>query len=128
MLSISRKSPLAPAERETHLSWTDEDNGLAVVHTSQPPMIARLRKHPRARLLATQRAGKVVIAEEYEIPVACLAILLKPRASPWGGMVQSGRAGRKIAGAGARGRVAGSDPPQGKQTSLPGVGPEGGRP
>ena len=124
-MSVSRIHQLTPAERETIVAWTDADDGTAVVYTSQPPMIARLRKHPCAKLLAKHRAGKVVIAEEYEIPVACLAILRKPRSSLWDGMMQSGRAGRKIPAAGARMRPGGSDPPRDTQTDLRRTGPEG---
>ena len=94
----SHRAPRAD-ERETVITWTDADAGKAVIYTCQPPMIRILRKHPHARLVEEQRsqAGKVT-GVEYEIPVACLAILNRPRSSTWKGLVRVGRGGKRVKG------------------------------
>ncbi len=89
----------SPAERETVITWSDADEGKAIIYTCQPPMMRVLRKHPHARLAEEYRSetGKVTGAE-FEIPVACLAIPLRPRSSAWRGLVRAGRGCKGVRG------------------------------
>ncbi len=87
---------LDDSERETVITWTDADHGRAHVFTCQPPMVRLLRKHPQARLLAEHRSeGGNLVGVEYELPVACLAIFIRPRASTWERMLRTGPKGRR---------------------------------
>lgn len=85
------KSPLADPERETIIVWSEADDGCAHVYTCQPPMIRLLRRHPHARLVEEHRSEKGELTRvDYELPVACLAIFSRPRASAWERMMRSG--------------------------------------
>lgn len=82
---------LVDKERETLIGWTDTDAGWARVYTCQPPMIRLLRKHPHARLLVEYRTERgEITGVEYQLPITCLAIFARPRASTWERMLRSG--------------------------------------
>ena len=104
-------------ERETSIVFSDADHAMRI-YSAQPAMLARLRKHPLARLTERFVDGERVTGEEYELPVACLAILLRPRSSAWGGMVRTGRGGGKPRPAGARGRRDGLSPSERGKVAL----------
>ncbi len=96
MQLLAQYSTLTAPERETIINFCDADSGVASIYTSQAPMMARLRRHPAAKLLARHHLGKAIVAEEYELPASCLAILRRPRASLWVGMLRAGRGGREM--------------------------------
>lgn len=78
-------------ERETVITLSDADQGVATIYTCQPPMARLLRRHPHARLLEEHREqGGRVTGVEFELPFACLAILARPRASTWARLQRSG--------------------------------------
>ncbi len=81
---------LLPSERETVIVWSDLD-ALATIYTAQPPLMARLRKHPHAKLLEEHRLDGRIIALEFELPAACLAFFTHPRRTVWEGMIRQGR-------------------------------------
>lgn len=64
-----------PAERETVVSWTGADEGMAHVYTSDPRMMRRLSRHPKAKLVETHMAGKAVTEAEYDLPLECIVHL-----------------------------------------------------
>lgn len=113
---------LDDSERETVITWTDADNGRAHVFTCQPPMVRLLRKHPQARQLTEHRSERgELTAVEYELPVACLAIFIRPRASTWERMLRTGPKGR-------RPRQRSLDSVQNPQSDLCSAGPGRWRP
>lgn len=90
---------LSDSERETVITWSDADGGVAVIYTCQPPMMRLLSRHPHARLVGEHRStGGEIVGAEYEIPVACLALLLRPRPSAWERMMRTGPKGRRPRG------------------------------
>jgi len=108
-----QSSRLTLAERETTLQFSDLD-GTIRIFSAQPAFLARLRRHPLARLTETHRSenGKIS-GQEFELPLACLSIALSPRKSVWAGMLQRGRGGAKQRLSGFRrapGRIQGVQP------------------
>ena len=66
---------LSAAERETNITWSDADSGLATIYTCQAPMIRKLEKNPSARLIETHydEDGRET-GREYEFPVALITL------------------------------------------------------
>ncbi|HLW61188.1 MAG TPA: hypothetical protein VKV57_14895 [bacterium] len=63
------------AERETVIQWSDADQGIAHVYSCQGPMMRKLAKHPRAKLVETHRDDtEKVTAMEFELPLECVHI------------------------------------------------------
>lgn len=58
---------LSAAERETIVTWNDED-AVAHIYSSQRPVITRLRKNPAAMLLREGKHDGSAWAE-FEVPV-----------------------------------------------------------
>ena len=64
------------AERETNITWSDADEGLAHIYTAQPPLMRKLAKHSQARLIVrhTDDRGRVS-GEEWDLPLECIVHL-----------------------------------------------------
>jgi len=90
-MKARRMAPLTEAERETVIVFSDAEDDVMTIDTSQPPMIRLLRRLPGARLVEERRSeGGALTGVRFEVPFTHLALLSQPRASTWARMLRSG--------------------------------------